>query len=248
MKRLIVFVFALALLLSACANLATDDASAALSANMERRIQRDWFRTIPDRGRFNRNSVRIDYYFGTYNGSVALMISDDYTNFTQAIWDQEVAGFVFRYGDGQFISVWNNRNFYTLPQAYELGLLTSQNLRDIHYHFNHRSVALAWQTIPAWQAHAIMAQTESFILLDVRTEAEFHAQRINGARLIPYNEITGRAGELPDPNAVILIYCQSGRRSALAAAALAELGFTNIYDFGGIIDWPYEIITGGTQQ
>ena len=90
-----------------------------------------------------------------------------------------------------------------------------------------------------------MTETDNFILLDVRTEAEFRERRIEGAILIPYNEIRSRAeSELPDKNAVILIYCRSGRRSALAAADMAALGFTNIYDFGGIIDWSYESISG----
>jgi len=102
-----------------------------------------------------------------------------------------------------------------------------------------------WQTINAAQAQAIMAETEHFVLLDVRTQAEFNQSHIPGATLLPYNEVHTRAHELPDTNTVILLYCQSGRRSAIAAAALAGLGFTNIYDFGGINNWPFEIITGG---
>ena len=101
-----------------------------------------------------------------------------------------------------------------------------------------------WQTITAAQASSMMAGTDSFILLDVRTRAEFQQRHIDGALLIPYDEIMDRAqAELPDKDAVILIYCQSGRRSALAAASLAALGYTNIYDFGGIMDWPYEVIS-----
>ena len=102
-----------------------------------------------------------------------------------------------------------------------------------------------WHTITAEQAHAIMAETDAFILLDVRTPAEFRAHRIPGAQLIPYDEIISRAGELPAQNAVILIYCRTGRRSAIAAAALAQRGFTNIHDFGGIYDWPFDITSGG---
>ena len=103
----------------------------------------------------------------------------------------------------------------------------------------------SWQTITAAEASGMMAEVDSFILLDVRTDAEFQERRIDGALLIPYDEIRDRAeAELPDKNAVILIYCRSGRRSALAAADLATLGYTNVYDFGGIIDWSYELISG----
>ena len=110
---------------------------------------------------------------------------------------------------------------------------------------NSENPALSWQTISATEARNIMTETDNFILLDVRTEAEFRERRIEGAVLIPYDEIKSRAEtELPDKNAVILIYCRSGRRSALAAADMAALGFANIYDFGGIIDWSYESISG----
>jgi len=100
----------------------------------------------------------------------------------------------------------------------------------------------AWQTITAAEAYTIMAEAGHFIILDVRTEAEFQQTRIAGAVLLPYDEIYSRAEELPDRNTVILAYCRSGRRSALAAATLAELGYSAVYDFGGIIDWPFETV------
>ena len=102
-----------------------------------------------------------------------------------------------------------------------------------------------WQTITPTDARLIMEESDSFILLDVRTASEFQNIRIYGAVLIPYNEITSRAAaELKEKNTVVLVYCQAGRRSALAAASLAALGFTAVYDIGGIIDWPYETIRG----
>ena len=102
----------------------------------------------------------------------------------------------------------------------------------------------SWQTITAAQAYGMMSEPGSFILLDVRTQAEFQERHIDGALLIPYDEIRDMAQtQLPDKDAVILVYCQSGRRSALAAAELAALGYTNVYDFGGIINWPNEIIS-----
>jgi rhodanese-related sulfurtransferase len=98
-----------------------------------------------------------------------------------------------------------------------------------------------YRKISAEEARKIMESTDDFILLDVRTDEEFKEKRIDGAILIPNNEIAGRAGlELPEKNAIILIYCRSGRRSAIAAKELVDMGYKRVYDFGGIIDWPYE--------
>lgn len=103
----------------------------------------------------------------------------------------------------------------------------------------------AYRKISAEEARRIMESADDFILLDVRTEQEYEEKRIDGATLIPDYEIASRAeSELPDKNAVILVYCRSGRRSAGAAKKLADMGYTNIYDFGGIIDWPYETTSG----
>ena len=104
---------------------------------------------------------------------------------------------------------------------------------------------ISWQTITATEALTMIAELDNFILLDVRTVAEYQEIRIEGAVLIPYDVIKDKAEtELPDKNTVILVYCRSGRRSALAAADLVALGFTHIYDFGGIINWPFETISG----
>ena len=87
--------------------------------------------------------------------------------------------------------------------------------------------------------------TGDYVLLDVRTEAEFNEKRIPGAVLIPDYELTKRAeAELPDKTQVILVYCRSGNRSATAAKALVAMGYNHVYDFGGIIDWPYETTSG----
>ena len=101
-----------------------------------------------------------------------------------------------------------------------------------------------YRKISAEEAREIMESTKSFILLDVRTEQEFSEQRINGAILIPDFEIADRAAsELPDKDALILIYCRSGRRSANVAHELLAMGYTNVYDFGGILDWDYDTIS-----
>ena len=96
--------------------------------------------------------------------------------------------------------------------------------------------------ITAEEAKQIMDSEEGYIILDTRTQEEYDEGHIPGAIVIPYDEITDRAEEeLPDKDQLLLVYCRSGRRSKLAAEALVELGYTNIKEFGGIIDWPYEV-------
>ena len=96
--------------------------------------------------------------------------------------------------------------------------------------------------ITAEEAKQIMDSEEGYIILDVRTQEEYDQGHIPGAIVISHEEIAEKAEEvLTDMDQLILVYCRSGRRSKLAAEALVELGYTNIKEFGGIIDWPYEV-------
>lgn len=98
--------------------------------------------------------------------------------------------------------------------------------------------------ITAEQAKEVMDSQEDYIILDTRTQEEYDESRIPGAILIPHDQILEKAeGVLTDKNQLILVYCRSGRRSKLAAEDLVKLGYTNIKEFGGIIDWPYETET-----
>ncbi len=100
----------------------------------------------------------------------------------------------------------------------------------------------AYLNITAQEAKSIMDTQEGYIILDVRTQAEYDQGHIPGAIVIPDTEVKDKAEEmLPDKDQLILVYCRSGRRSKNAAQILAELGYTNIREFGGIIDWPYEV-------
>ncbi len=96
--------------------------------------------------------------------------------------------------------------------------------------------------ITAEQAKEIMDSQEGYIILDTRTHEEYDDSHIPGAILIPHDEIKEKAETvLTDKDQLILVYCRSGRRSKLAAEDLVRLGYTNIKEFGGIIDWPYEV-------
>ena len=96
--------------------------------------------------------------------------------------------------------------------------------------------------ITAEEAKQIMDSEEGYIILDVRTQEEYDQGHIPGAILIPDTEVEVTAEEvLTDKDQLLLVYCRSGRRSKLASEILVELGYTNIKEFGGIIDWPYEV-------
>lgn len=101
-----------------------------------------------------------------------------------------------------------------------------------------------YHKISAEDAKARLDSGDALMLLDVRTKEEFDAGHIEGAILLPNETILDTQPDaLPDRDAEILIYCRSGNRSAQAANKLVAMGYTNVYDFGGIIDWPYEVVT-----
>ena len=84
---------------------------------------------------------------------------------------------------------------------------------------------------------------ENFVLLDVRTQEEFDAGHIPTAILLPYDEINLKAATvLPDKEKEIVVYCRSGRRSAIAKKVLVELGYKDVKDFGGISRWHGELV------
>ena len=99
-----------------------------------------------------------------------------------------------------------------------------------------------YEQITPEEAKKIMDSGEEHIILDTREQDEFDEGHIPNAILIPYTEIENQAIErIPDKDKLILVYCRSGRRSKIAAESLAKLGYTNVKEFGGIIDWPYEV-------
>ncbi|MBN1776867.1 MAG: rhodanese-like domain-containing protein [Clostridiales bacterium] len=102
--------------------------------------------------------------------------------------------------------------------------------------------AALYHKISASEAKAVIDTGENVIILDVREQSEYDSGHIPGAMLLPLGSITARAAEvLPDTDQKILVYCRSGNRSRTAANMLVDLGYTQIYDFGGIIDWPYDV-------
>ena len=104
---------------------------------------------------------------------------------------------------------------------------------------------ISYRQITMDEAVAMMEKEEDYIILDVRTVAEYNEKHIPGAINIP-NEAIGADAipELPDKDQLILVYCRSGNRSKQASEKLATLGYTNIVVFGGINNWPGKTVSG----
>lgn len=105
--------------------------------------------------------------------------------------------------------------------------------------------ANTYRQVSTQDAIDLMAEETDYLILDVRTEQEYEAAHIPGAICIPNETINGEEiAELPDKDQLILVYCRSGNRSKQAAQKLADQGYTNILEFGGINDWTGETVSG----
>ena len=103
-----------------------------------------------------------------------------------------------------------------------------------------------YRQVTTEEAIAIMDGEENYILLDVRTREEYENAHIPGAICIPNETIgTEEIPALPDKDQLILVYCRSGNRSKQASEKLAALGYTQVVEFGGIMDWPGDTVSGG---
>ncbi|MCX7746196.1 MAG: rhodanese-like domain-containing protein [Clostridia bacterium] len=110
---------------------------------------------------------------------------------------------------------------------------------------NNPSEILRYTDINPQEAKKRLESEEGIILLDVRTQEEYEEKHIPGSLLIPVDIIEKEApSKLTDKNANIFVYCRSGRRSITASEALVKMGYTKVYNLGGIIDWPYETASG----
>ncbi|MBQ5671583.1 MAG: rhodanese-like domain-containing protein [Oscillospiraceae bacterium] len=108
---------------------------------------------------------------------------------------------------------------------------------------NSQGGSIMWRTVSQEEAMKIMEEEADYVILDVRTQAEYDEGHIPGAVLVPHDTIKGDVPELPDKKQLILVYCRSGNRSKQAAQALADAGYESVVEFGGINTWPGEIVT-----
>ena len=106
-----------------------------------------------------------------------------------------------------------------------------------------KRTADSYRQISMQEAMDMMEKEKNYIILDVRTVAEYESGHIPGAICVPNETIgTEKIPELPDKDQLILVYCRSGNRSKQASEKLVKLGYTNIVEFGGISSWPGEIV------
>lgn len=106
------------------------------------------------------------------------------------------------------------------------------------------SGAALYESISPQEARGRM--TGGAVIVDVREPAEYSEGHVPGARLLPLGTVSeeNAAAVIPDKETEVLVYCRSGRRSKMGAEKLKDLGYANVAEFGGIIDWPYEIVCG----
>lgn len=103
----------------------------------------------------------------------------------------------------------------------------------------------SWTQITQEEARERMTRNDGHVIVDVRRPDEYETGHIPGAILVVNEEIGDKQPEnLPDLNQILLVYCRSGRRSKEAAEKLARLGYTQVYEFGGILDWTGETVAG----
>ena len=105
-------------------------------------------------------------------------------------------------------------------------------------------IAMAtYQMISPEEAKEMMDERKDILILDVREEHEYKGGHVPGAKLLVLDQITEEtaAAVIPAKDTTTLIYCRSGRRSKIAAQQLADMGYINLYEFGGILDWPYDV-------
>lgn len=125
-----------------------------------------------------------------------------------------------------------------------IGLLMVGSLNTPIDSEKNSSTPSEYKKLTAAEAKARIDSRENLIILDVRTQSEYDSEHIPNAILIPNERISDSMPELlPELDAEILVYCRSGNRSAQAAKKLIAIGYTNVYDFGGIMDWPYETVS-----
>lgn len=128
----------------------------------------------------------------------------------------------------------------TAPSPAESSSEVPQNLGDSSM----SSQSEAYHKISVEEAKKMMDKGE-VVIVDVRTQEEYDAAHIPSAVVVPVESIGDEMpSELPDKEAMLLVYCRTGVRSKSASEKLVGLGYQNVYDFGGIVDWPYETVKG----
>ena len=130
-----------------------------------------------------------------------------------------------------------------VPQETQDVPQTTKPEDDMDNQDNSSVVNAQYRKITPEEAQNMMSNDSDLVILDVRTPAEFDEGHIRNAVLLPLSDIRDKAETiLTDKDQTILVYCRSGRRSEIASRELIAMGYTNVYDFGGIIEWTGETV------
>ena len=113
------------------------------------------------------------------------------------------------------------------------------DLMEAHKDQKQEEAMMTYEQISPQEAKERMDKEADVIILDVRTQEEYDSGHIKNAVCLPNEDILSEPDILPDKDQQILVYCQSGNRSKQAAQKLADMGYENVLEFGGILDWPY---------
>lgn len=113
------------------------------------------------------------------------------------------------------------------------------NMMEAHKDQKQEEAMKTYEQISPQEAKKRMDNEEDVIILDVRTQEEYDSGHIKNAVCLPNEDILSEPDILPDKGRQILVYCRSGNRSKQAAQKLADMGYENVLEFGGILDWPY---------
>eukprot|EP01156_Anaeramoeba_ignava_P004311 Anaeramoba_ignava/a229035_22.p1 GENE.a229035_22~~a229035_22.p1 ORF type:complete len:155 (+),score=14.52 a229035_22:49-465(+) len=136
---------------------------------------------------------------------------------------------------------------FITPTAFSSGNNEEQTMAPVQEEMtttqNEPAVKAEYHKIDAQTAKNAFDTQDDITIVDVRTQNEYYSGHVQDAINIPLSIVESAVVEqFPDKNAKLYLYCRSGNRSSQAARILVNLGYTNIYDFGGIIDWPYEVV------
>ncbi len=122
--------------------------------------------------------------------------------------------------------------------------MTEEGYEYLMFLFEKSDSKTGYKNINAKEAKEIMDKESNAVIIDVREKYEYDEGHIPNAKLLPVGSISDVSAKeiIPQKDTIVLVYCRSGNRSKTASAYLADLGYTNVYEFGGIMEWPYETV------
>ncbi len=193
------------------------------------------------------SNITFDAIIEELNDGSMLVATIDYNGFDKASVDVSKVEVDFELSEGQTVEITilpEVKESYPVQVSATKIVLKEQSIssesNDSMKDANRES---EYVKITPEEAKKIIDDGKYGTILDVRTLEEYNNGHIDGATLLQDNEIKAKAETtLYDKEEVILVYCRSGRRSATASKELIDMGYTKVYDFGGIVDWPYEIV------